>query len=322
MQVGIGTTTLTGAMTYTGGTRAGRHGSSAPGRRLPSGSARTLNGGAFPAPRSIRRQQPDARQPVGHGRQPPAGRRHAVGSVGPDVSRRQTCCSAASDRCRPRDGAGRLISDRWYAGLHGGRRSQHRVRHSHRCGGRLGAQVQQHGREHTVHPTSPSTAAPACWTSRRPPWRTSTVCVGLRRGRGHQDRLTQPRPGSTARARSSPRQRQPALFAGCADASGTPTAATALIVTPSNASIGSNSVDYSAASGGVYTDLGAQTTRHAPAGEGWSSSAGPRSQPSTSPVSRMVTGSSFADVLAAGGSSSTRRAGPATHYYVHNAATR
>src|SRR4029078_13521096 len=76
------------------------------------------------------------------------------------------------------------------------------------------------------------------------------------------------------------------------------------IVTNNTVSIGSNSVDYSAASGGVYTDLGAQPPQHAPSGQGWSSSVIPTATDHLSGV-QNVTGSSFADVLVAGGSSST-----------------
>jgi hypothetical protein len=64
----------------------------------------------------------------------------------------------------------------------------------------------------------------------------------------------------------------------------------------------SATVDYSTASGGVYVDLAAQFTEHAPAGQGWSG--GPDS---VTPVStdtlngvRNVTGSSFDDLLVGG----------------------
>jgi Ca2+-binding RTX toxin-like protein len=62
------------------------------------------------------------------------------------------------------------------------------------------------------------------------------------------------------------------------------------------------SVDYSAAAGGVYVDLAAQFTEHAPAGEGWSGGPGSVTPISTDQLDgiRTVTGSSFDDLLVGG----------------------
>jgi beta-lactamase class A len=62
------------------------------------------------------------------------------------------------------------------------------------------------------------------------------------------------------------------------------------------------SVDYSAATGGVYVDLAAQFTEHAPARQGWAGGPGSVTPVSTDQLSgiQTVTGSSFDDLLVGG----------------------
>jgi Ca2+-binding RTX toxin-like protein len=63
-----------------------------------------------------------------------------------------------------------------------------------------------------------------------------------------------------------------------------------------------STVDYSTATGGVYVDLAAQFTKHAPAGQGWSGGPGSVVPISTDTLSgiQYVTGSSHDDLLVGG----------------------
>jgi Ca2+-binding RTX toxin-like protein len=63
-----------------------------------------------------------------------------------------------------------------------------------------------------------------------------------------------------------------------------------------------SSVDYSTATGGVYVDLAAQFTQHAPAGQGWSGGPGSVTPVSTDSLNgiQYVTGSSLDDLLVGG----------------------
>ena len=67
------------------------------------------------------------------------------------------------------------------------------------------------------------------------------------------------------------------------------------------------SVGYNSAAGGVYTDLAAQFTEHAPAGQGWSGGPGSATPISTDPLFGIhnVVGSSFDDLLVGGTLSGT-----------------